>query len=66
MKNRVAQGYGCAIAIDKEGNIGKATNSALLLSASIKDNKIESTLKKRRDFDRDDSLSSRMTSLVLH
>ena len=49
MKERVDQGYGCAIAIDKEGNFGQATNSSLLVSASIKDNKMESTLQKRSD-----------------
>ena len=48
MKDRV-NGFGCAIAIDKTGKFGKATNSPAMLWASIANDKISSGFE-RRDY----------------
>ena len=41
MKASVDHGYGCAIAIDKNGNFGKATNSLVMLWAKAADGKLD-------------------------
>jgi hypothetical protein len=38
------EAHGCAIAIDKNGIFGKAKNSTAMVWASIKDNKLESSI----------------------
>ena len=40
-------GYGGAIAIDKNGNFGKASNSAGMLWASIKDGELDYKMEKK-------------------
>lgn len=47
MKDTI-NGYGGAIAIDKNGNFGKATNSAVMLWASIKDDELEYGMEKKK------------------
>jgi isoaspartyl peptidase/L-asparaginase-like protein (Ntn-hydrolase superfamily) len=47
MKDTI-NGYGGAIAIDKNGKFGKATNSAVMLWASIKDDELEYGMEKKK------------------
>ena len=46
MEKTVKSGYGCASAIDREGNFGLATNSTILIWASIENEELECGLKK--------------------
>ena len=46
MEETVERGYGCATAIDREGNFGLATNSTILIWASIENKELECGLKK--------------------
>ena len=46
MEETVERGYGCATAINKDGNFGLATNSSTLIWASIENMELECGLKK--------------------
>ena len=49
MEKRV-QGHGCAIAIDQNGNFGKAANSSVMIWAKMADDKMESGMERAVKF----------------